>query len=60
MSNETPKPEITKDLLEYLESAIPMKDWSYLDSREDILYYSGRRAVVNHIKQLYELQKKKL
>lgn len=54
MSDSTPTtPPITKELLAYLEKVIPSKDWTPADCLSDVMFYSGKRDVVNFLKQLH-------
>ena len=51
---EIETPHVTKELLEYLKKVVPNKDFKPEDGRDEIMFYSGKRALINHLKQINE------
>lgn len=49
-------PAVSKELLDYLESIIPPVDTTPLQSREDSIYYGGKRSIVKFLKDLHKNQ----
>lgn len=50
-------PHISKVLVEYLDELLPAKDYKPEDSKDDIMFYSGKRDLVNLLRHLHEEQK---
>ena len=50
---EQEPPSVSKELLDYLEEVIPPVDISPLQSREDSLYYGGKRSVIKFLQDLH-------
>ena len=50
-------PNITKTLIDYLESIYPMKPPSIEDSERSIFFRAGIQEVISKLKQLKEEQK---
>jgi len=49
-------PNIPTDLIEFLETRIPAKDFGVSDSLREIDFYSGKRSVVRLLRQLHNDQ----
>jgi len=45
-------PTIPKEIIEYLEKILPARDYNSTDELAEIMFYSGKRAVVNLLKSL--------
>jgi len=45
-------PTIPKDIIDYLEKILPPRDYYVGETMESIMFYSGKRAVVNLLKSL--------
>ena len=53
MKREVPKPVISNELIEYLDSIFPEKSADLKDTEKEVFFKGGQRSVVNHlIKQL--------
>jgi hypothetical protein len=50
-------PAISKALVDYLQKVMPPKDHKPVDEMADIMFYAGKREVVNFLKQLHLTQK---
>tara|TARA_A100001201_G_C4084513_1_gene200014 strand:- start:699 stop:884 length:186 start_codon:yes stop_codon:yes gene_type:complete len=46
-------PPISKELIDYLERHIPKKDVRPTDNIDEIMYYGGKRYVVEFLKSLH-------
>ncbi len=58
MKYEEPKtPTVSKALVEYLDNIIPARDHKPTDDLKDIMFYAGKRDVVNFLKELHLTQK---
>ena len=55
---EEKTPVVSKALIEYLQKIIPPRDHKPTDSVEEIMFYSGKREIVNTLKQLHLNQKR--
>ena len=51
-------PHVSKALIDYLDDLIHPMDWKPEDSKDAIMFYSGKRELVNLLKHLHEEQKK--
>ena len=49
MKREIPKPIISQDLIDYLDSIFPEKSADLKDTEKEVYYKGGQRSVVNHL-----------
>lgn len=49
MKREIPKPVISNELIEYLDSIFPEKSADLKDTEKEVYYKGGQRSVVNHL-----------
>ena len=49
MKREIPKPIISKELIDYLDSIFPEKSADLKDTEKEVFYRGGQRSVVNHL-----------
>tara|TARA_B110000285_G_scaffold51692_1_gene58803 strand:+ start:50 stop:226 length:177 start_codon:yes stop_codon:yes gene_type:complete len=49
MKREVPKPIISKELIDYLDSIFPEKSADLKDTEKEVFYRGGQRSVVNHL-----------
>ena len=49
MKREVPKPVISNELIEYLDSIFPEKSADLKDTEKEVFYRGGQRSVVNHL-----------
>ena len=49
MKREVPKPVISNELIEYLDSIFPEKSADLKDTEKEVYYKGGQRSVVNHL-----------
>jgi len=49
MKREIPKPIISKELIEYLDSIFPEKSADLKDTEKEVFFRGGQRSVVNHL-----------
>ncbi len=49
MKREVPKPIISKELIDYLDSIFPEKSADLKDTEKEVYYKGGQRSVVNHL-----------
>ena len=47
-------PTIPQEIIQYLERIIPPRDYNISDSIEEVMHYSGKRAVVLLLKSISE------
>lgn len=47
---EKPAPFISEEVVDYIEKAFPMKDFSANAKHEEMLYHYGQRSVVRFLK----------
>ena len=47
-------PTIPKEIIDYLERSIPPRDYNSTDELQEIMHYSGKRAVVLLLKSISE------
>lgn len=50
MAKEEEEPPVTKELIEYLEMILPPKDLKPTDTRDEAMFYAGKRALINYLK----------
>jgi len=56
MKREIPKPIISKELIEYLDSIFPEKSADLKDTEKEVFFRGGQRSVVNHLINLKQQQ----
>ena len=56
MKREIPKPVISNELIEYLDSIFPEKSADLKDTEKEVFYKGGQRSVVNHLIKQKEQQ----
>ena len=49
MKREVPKPIISNELIDYLDSIFPEKSADLKDTEKEVYYKGGQRSVVNHL-----------
>ena len=49
MKREVPKPIISKELIDYLDSIFPEKSADLKDTEKEVFFKGGQRSVVNHL-----------
>ena len=49
MKKEIPKPIISQELIDYLDSIFPEKSADLKDTEKEVYYKGGQRSVVNHL-----------
>ena len=49
MKREIPKPIISKELIDYLDSIFPEKSADLKDTEKEVFFRGGQRSVVNHL-----------
>ena len=49
MKREVPKPIISKELIDYLDSIFPEKSADLKDIEKEVFFRGGQRSVVNHL-----------
>jgi|MGYP000539443783 hypothetical protein len=49
MKREVPKPIISKELIDYLDSIFPEKSADLKDTEKEVFFRGGQRSVVNHL-----------
>ena len=49
MKREIPKPIISQELIDYLDSIFPEKSADLKDTEKEVHYKGGQRSVVNHL-----------
>jgi hypothetical protein len=49
MKREVPKPVISNELIEYLDSIFPEKSADLKDTEKEVFFRGGQRSVVNHL-----------
>tara|TARA_R110001632_G_scaffold81854_1_gene182000 strand:- start:1802 stop:1978 length:177 start_codon:yes stop_codon:yes gene_type:complete len=49
MKREIPKPVISNELIEYLDSIFPEKSADLKDTEKEVFFRGGQRSVVNHL-----------
>ena len=49
MKREVPKPVISNELIDYLDSIFPEKSADLKDTEKEVYYKGGQRSVVNHL-----------
>ena len=56
MKREVPKPVISNELIEYLDSIFPEKSADLKDTEKEVYYKGGQRSVVNHLIKQKQIQ----
>ena len=49
MKKEIPKPIISQELIDYLDSIFPEKSADLKDTEKEVYFKGGQRSVVNHL-----------
>ena len=49
MKREIPKPIISQELIDYLDSIFPEKSADLKDTEKEVYYKGGQMSVVNHL-----------
>ena len=49
MTRKVPKPTISNELIEYLDSIFPEKSADLKDTEKEVYVKGGQRSVVNHL-----------
>ena len=49
MKREIPKPIISQELIDYLDSIFPEKSADLKDTEKEVFFRGGQRSVVNHL-----------
>ena len=49
MKREIPKPIISQELIDYLDSIFPEKSADLKDTEKEVYFKGGQRSVVNHL-----------
>ena len=49
MTRKEPKPTISNELIEYLDSIFPEKSADLKDTEKEVYFKGGQRSVVNHL-----------
>ena len=56
MKREIPKPIISQELIDYLDSIFPEKSADLKDTEKEVYYKGGQRSVVNHLINQKQIQ----
>tara|TARA_B110000459_G_C16132206_1_gene282783 strand:+ start:314 stop:490 length:177 start_codon:yes stop_codon:yes gene_type:complete len=56
MKREVPKPVISNELIEYLDSIFPEKSADLKDTEKEVFFKGGQRSVVNHLIKQQQIQ----
>ena len=56
MKREIPKPVISNELIEYLDSIFPEKSADLKDTEKEVFFKGGQRSVVNHLIKQQQIQ----
>ena len=56
MKREIPKPIISQELIDYLDSIFPEKSADLKDTEKEVFYKGGQRSVVNHLIKQQQIQ----
>jgi len=56
MKREIPKPIISQELIDYLDSIFPEKSADLKDTEKEVFFRGGQRSVVNHLINLKQQQ----
>ena len=56
MKREIPKPIISQELIDYLDSIFPEKSADLKDTEKEVYYKGGQRSVVNHLIKQKQIQ----
>ena len=56
MKREVPKPVISNELIDYLDSIFPEKSADLKDTEKEVFYKGGQRSVVNHLIKQQQIQ----
>jgi len=56
MKKEIPKPIISQELIDYLDSIFPEKSADLKDTEKEVYYKGGQRSVVNHLINQKQIQ----
>lgn len=59
MSTPKKKPEVTKELLQYLEGVFPLSAYANVTTMEGLYKAHGCQAVIAHLRALYDTQNKR-
>ena len=49
MTRKVPKPTISNELIEYLDTIFPEKSADLKDTEKEVYFKGGQRSVVNHL-----------
>ena len=56
MKREVPKPIISNELIDYLDSIFPEKSADLKDTEKEVFFKGGQRSVVNHLIKQKQIQ----
>jgi len=56
MKKEIPKPIISQELIDYLDSIFPEKSADLKDTEKEVYFKGGQRSVVNHLINQKQIQ----
>ena len=56
MKREVPKPVISNELIDYLDSIFPEKSADLKDTEKEVFFKGGQRSVVNHLIKQQQIQ----
>jgi len=56
MKREIPKPIISQELIDYLDSIFPEKSADLKDTEKEVYFKGGQRSVVNHLINQKQIQ----
>ena len=56
MKREIPKPIISQELIDYLDSIFPEKSADLKDTEKEVFFKGGQRSVVNHLIKQQQIQ----
>ena len=56
MKREVPKPVISNELIDYLDSIFPEKSADLKDTEKEVYFKGGQRSVVNHLIKQKQIQ----
>ena len=56
MKREIPKPIISQELIDYLDSIFPEKSADLKDTEKEVYFKGGQRSVVNHLIKQKQIQ----
>ena len=56
MKREVPKPIISNELIDYLDSIFPEKSADLKDTEKAVFFKGGQRSVVNHLIKQKQIQ----